>query len=332
MNTRQKYLMAMTITAAAGLLLAQQSPDSSATPTAAQSADSTASLVSDTVDSNAVPVLDSARQAADSSPAPATNKGKPMEPVLLIKSKRDTVILITDDHNIKKILQNMSSSVKKSRVQGYGGAGGFSNRLVAINMNPVVDLVNTDGKLEGISFPTLKNDYRMLTMSGGLGYGGLGNGIRIGGGGYGGSCKYVSAPFPKNGTAPDSKVSLKVSFGYGGLLIEKARVKDNWNMYLGSFIGGGAVGIQKITSPVGKTSAFSDSWTDPANGEQATAAFMATEFHGGATYTIVPWMHIGGDFNALFYYSSSGFGLATSSSFMGINPGIGFRVIFGNIG
>ena len=38
---------------------------------------------------------------------------------------------------------------------------------------------------------------------------------------------------------------------------------------------------------------------------------MSTEVHGGATYTIVPWLHIGGDFNALFYYSSSGFGLAT---------------------
>lgn len=325
MNTRQKYLMAMTITAAAGLLLAQQAPDSSATPPASQSSDSSSTLLKDTTASSAAP-----GQASTS--ATVKNSVKPVEPVLLIKSNKDTVILITDDHNIKKILQNVTSSVKKSRVQGYGGAGGFSNRLVAVNMKPVVDLVNTDGKLQGISFPTLKNDFRMLTMSGGLGYGGLGNGIRIGGGGYGGSCKYVSSPYPKNGTAPDSNVTLKVSFGFGGLLIEKARVKDNWNMYLGSFIGGGAMDIQKITSPVGKTSAFSDSWTDPTNGEKATAAFMSTEVHGGATYTIVPWLHIGGDFNALFYYSSSGFGLATSNSFYGVTPGIGFRVIFGNIG
>jgi hypothetical protein len=325
MITRQKYLMALTITAAAGLLIAQQTPDSSAISPAAQSTGSTASFVRDTVESSAAP-------ADQSKAASAKNSGKQVEPVLLIKSKNDTVILITDDHNIRKILQNVTCSVKKSRVQGYGGAGGFSNRLVTVNMSPVVELVKTDGKLQGISFPTLKNDYRMLTMSGGLGYGGLGNGIRIGGGGYGGSCKYVSSPFTRNGTAPDSNVTLKVNFGFGGLLIEKARVKDNWNVYLGTFIGGGALEIQKITSPVGRTSAFSDSWINMEDGEQATAAFMSTEVHCGATYTVVPWMHIGGDFNALFYYSSSGFGLATSNSFYGLTPGIGFRVIFGNIG
>jgi hypothetical protein len=312
----------MAITIATSMLLAQQAPD---TTSVAQGADSTARA--DSLKGTAVKPIDTVKQAVK-----AKDTGKKIEPVLLIKSKKDTVVVITDDFHIQKILQNVSSSVKKSRVQGYGGAGGFSNRLVTLNMSPVLDLVNSDSKLEGISFPSLKNDFRLLTMSGGLGYGGLGNGIRIGGGGYGGSCKYVSSPFSRHSGDPDSNVTLKVTLGYGGLLIEKAKVKDNWNIYLGSFIGGGAIEIQKVTSPKGKASAFSDSWTDPNNGEHASAPFMATEFHGGATYTIVPWMHIGGDFNALLYYSTSGFGQAMSNSFMGITPGFGFRVIFGNIG
>lgn len=329
MNTRQKYLMIMTIAAASGLLLAQQELDSNATPPAAQSADSTAMFVSDTAESTAV-------QTVQSTAALATTKdsGKPVEPVLLIKSKNDTVIVITDQHNLQKILKNVSSTVKKSRVQGFGGAGGFSNRIVAFNMGPVFDLVSTDSKLKGISFPTIKNDFRMMSMSGGLGYGGLGSGIRIGGGGYGGSLgNYPSEPFlamPEDTT--NSVLTLKATLGFGGLLIEKAIVKDNWNIYLGSFIGGGAIEVQKVIAYEGESTAFSDSWPDSKSGEHATAGFMSTELHGGATYTIVPWMHIGGDFNALFYYATSGFGVATSSSFWGITPGIGFRVIFGNIG
>ncbi|MBN1128102.1 MAG: hypothetical protein JXA71_03905 [Chitinispirillaceae bacterium] len=329
MNSRQKYLMTLTICAAAGLLSAQQAQDSLKTTDYTQAVDR-----SETAPTFGDSSLTESKSAAAPASDTADNRLRPPDPVLLIKSKKDTVIVITDDHHIQKILQNMSNTVKKSRVQGYGGAGGFSNRLVAVTMDPVVDLVNTDGKLKGILFPTLEGRYKMLAMSGGLGYAGLGNGIRIGGGGYGGSCKYVSTAFAASDTTPDSllNVTLKVSLGYGGLLIEKALVKENWNIYLGAFIGAGAVEVQKITSPIGKTSAFSDAWTDPKNGERATAAFMSTELHGGATYTLVPWMHIGGDFNALFYYSSSGFGQATSNSFFGITPGIGIRVIFGNIG
>jgi hypothetical protein len=329
MNTRQKYLMTMTITAAAGLLLAQPVPDSGVTDSITQSSDSTATLDSDPAQPDTVQTVQSTAESAT-----ARDNGKPAEPVLLIKSKNDTVIVITDQNNIQKILQNVSNTVKKSRVQGYGGAGGFSNRLVAFNMGPVFDLVRTDSKLKGISFPTIKNDFRLMSMSGGLGYGGLGGGIRIGGGGYGGSLgNYPSEPFlAKPGDTANSVLTLKATMGFGGLLIEKAIVKDNWNVYLGSFIGGGAIEVQKVIAYEGESTAFSDSWPDSKSGEQASAGFMSTEIHGGATYTIVPWMHIGGDFNVLFYYATSGFGVATSSSFMGITPGIGFRVIFGNIG
>jgi hypothetical protein len=331
MIANRNYLIALTITAVAGIIFAEQGSDTVQPPQTSEKIDSATITAHDTSAQSATPAPVAAAKASAAS-SDSTDSAKSPEPILLIKSKKDTVIVITDEHNIHKIFQNVSCSVKKSRIQGYGGAGGFSNRLVAFNMDPVVDLVHMDAKLQGISFPSLKKGYKPLTMSGGLGYGGLGNGIRIGGGGYGGSCKYVSTPFPRNGTTPDSTVSLKVNIGYGGLLIEKALVKENWNIYLGSFIGGGGVEIRKVTSPVGKSSAFSDAWTDPTSGERARAAFMSTELHGGATYTIVPWMHIGGDVNALFSYSTSGFDLATSNSFSGFTPGIGFRVIFGNIG
>ena len=330
MNTRQKYLMAMTITTAAGLLLAQQAPDSNATPPVAQSADSTAALVKDTADSSAAPALDSTRHAAVSSPATVKDSGKPVEPVLLIKSKKDTVILITDEHNIQKILKNVSSSVKKSRVQGYGGGGGFSSRIVSFDLQPAVDMIARGYPRSNLSFTTLKEGYQPFLMTGGLGYGGLGQGIRIGGGGYGGSSKYISNKFREQNATTDSSVVIDVSVSFGGMLIEKTIVKNNWNYYFGSFIGGGS--LKMHPEVISASSVFSETWKQENTKSDIEAGFMSMEFHGGFTYTIVPWMHIGGDFNGLFYYSPSGFEQPWSTSFYGAAPGIGFRVIFGNIG
>lgn len=270
-----------------------------------------------------------AAAAVSDSATARTAPEKPKEPVLLIKTKRDTVIMIADENEVHKILHTLSTNVKKSRLQGYGGAGGFSRRIVAFDMEPVVDLMRYDTKLAGITFPSLKGGFSPLNMNGGLGYGGLGHGIRIGGGGYGGSRKYVSQPFKRTPASPDSTMSLMMEVSFGGLLVEKALVKENWNVYMGSFIGAGGINIEKTTSPTSNASAFSSSG---GTNERATAGFMSMEFHGGATYTIVPWMHIGGDCNALCYFSANGFELAAGNSIYGIAPGFGFRIIFGNIG
>jgi hypothetical protein len=244
------------------------------------------------------------------------------EPMLLLRTKKDTVLLISNESEVHKLLSNVTANVKKSRAQGYGGAGGFSHRVVAFDMGPVADLIGES--YPAITFPTLKNGFTVLPMSGGMGYAGLGNGIRIGGGGYKGSMKFVSRPY--NETL-DTAMTVKMGVGYGGLLIEKAFVRDNWNTYLGGFIGGGSIELQKA---IGPASAFSSGLSEPD--ELTGAHLMSIEFHGGATYTIVPWMHVGGDFTIMSYFANNGFEWSSGGSFYGIMPGIGIRVVFGNIG
>ncbi|MBN2035340.1 MAG: hypothetical protein JW768_01230 [Chitinispirillaceae bacterium] len=250
------------------------------------------------------------------------NSAKAGEPMLLLRTQKDTVLLITNESEVHKLLSKVKRNVKKSRAQGYGGAGGFSHRVVAFDMEPVADLIRES--YPAVSFPTLDNGFTMLHMSGGMGYAGLGNGIRIGGGGYGGSMKFVSRPYNET---RDTAMTIKMDISYGGLLIEKAIVSGNWNTYLGSFIGGGSIELQKA---IGKASAFSSGLNEP--NELSNAHLMSIEFHGGATYTIVPWMHVGGDISIMSYFANNGFEWSSGGSFYGITPGIGIRVVFGNIG
>lgn len=250
-------------------------------------------------------------------------------PTIQLKVQKDTVLLITDKEEIAKIVSTISGKVRKSRIQGYGGAGGFGPRIGALNMDPIVDILHNN---EGITFPTLKGGYTALAMNGGLGYGGLGNGIRIGGGGWGGSRRYTSNPFKRvSGAAPDSVAEVTADFSYGGFLIEKAFVRNNWNIIAGGMIGGGGFSANIVLKPAKGASAFS-SISQNIGKPNMIAALGTLELHGGTTYTAAPWLHIGGDASMLFYNSFNGFESPAGGSFWGVMPSIGFRIIFGNIG
>lgn len=208
----------------------------------------------------------------------------------------------------------------------WGGAGGLSYRAAAFDMTPVVDLVKTDPKLAGIIFPSLQRGHQVIDVTGGFGYRCLENGIRIGAAWSGGSTKHVG-----RGSAADSAVSLEVYAGSGGLFIEKVVVRQHWNIHLGSIIGGGYVSLRKKDISYGTVFSISNDRVS-GNGEYTIARLMSLELHGGATYSVFPWMHIGGDVSAMPYYSFRGFRQSINSGFSGIQPGFGMRLAFGNRG
>lgn len=271
--------------------------------------------------------------AVESGPKDTLNKTRDtmriVTPMIQFKTQKDTVLLITDKDEIGRIVSSISSKVKKSRIQGYGGAGGFGPRIAAFNMDPIVDIVRNS---DGIIFPTLGGGYTVIAMNGGLGYGGLGNGIRIGGGGWGGSRKYTSRPFKRvANAAQDSVAEVTAEIGYGGFLIEKAFVRENWNIIVGGMVGGGGLSANIVLKPEKGASAFSFN-SDTFGKADQSAGLGTFELHGGATCTVAPWLHVGGDASMLFYSSINGFAASTTGTFYGVMPSIGFRIIFGNLG
>jgi hypothetical protein len=252
-------------------------------------------------------------------------------PDLLIKHKQDTVFLL---HNgdIKKIFTDLNRTMgdvnkglNKTRVQGFGGAGGPIPAMLMIKMKPVALVIGREQGLSDKKF-TIDWGWDPFFMMGGMGYGGLGHGVRIGGGGWGGSNRYVSERFGPN---RDSTIQLDVHVGYGGFIIEKAFVKDRMNYMFGTLMGGGSIRISKRVLDNSESSAFID-FEGEEKPETAEAKCFVLQAYGGGTYTTLPWFHIGLDGNCALFLSSDGF--YSSQGFATLNPGIRLRIIFGNIG
>jgi hypothetical protein len=128
-------------------------------------------------------------------------------------------------------------------------------------------------------------------------------------------------------------VELNVNLGYGGFMIEKATVKENINYVFGGILSFGGLQVTPNFYNADVPTAFTSMpMKNTDNQNSASAQLMGFELHGGATYTLLPWMHIGGDANALMVYSGDGFDGAGNSGFFGFYPGVRLRLIFGNLG
>jgi hypothetical protein len=240
-----------------------------------------------------------------------------------VDTDKDTIdgsVLLSKIAGIKNsIVKNIS----KSRMQGYGGGAIVGPVIMGMKMKPIYDLTRRDSDLRGHNFINFDPGYSPILMSGAIGYGGVGNGTRIGFGGYNGSF-YIGS----EGVNKDSLLVLKVSMSYGGLFLEKVKVHENWNILGGGILGGGAIKVKKGFQ---SSSAFSK-LNDPDAESDADAVFLGLELHGGCTYTIFPWFHLGADVNSLFMMSVNGWGTLANTTFATANPGVRIRIVFGNLG
>lgn len=66
--------------------------------------------------------------------------------------------------------------------------------------------------------------------------------------------------------------------------------------------------------------------------ERAEAPFGGIGLHGGFTYTMLPWMHLGADAQAMFLASVNGFPGPGNNGFVMLSPGLRVRIVFGNLG
>ncbi|MBN1128101.1 MAG: hypothetical protein JXA71_03900 [Chitinispirillaceae bacterium] len=226
-----------------------------------------------------------------------------------------------------------------------GGAGGISPSLQWLDLSPVKDVATREADLGIYTFDFSDNGFMLV---GGMGYGGTRCGAKVGGGGWFGYKKYLSdsrnvalrdslgSVFFRNGDTVkvDSTAQLYTMIAYGGFLAEKNVTAGNVTLNIGGLFGGGALILGKNFLSGEKNSAFTTVGEyDTANLAQnwTVAPLLCFDIHSGISYKISSFMVVGADANLLFFHSNSGFNFNTDS-FLTMNPGIRFRILFGNLG
>jgi hypothetical protein len=236
-------------------------------------------------------------------------------------NKEDTIDASVIVKKLSKITTSFTTQLSKSRAQGYGGGVIISPMVAAMSMKSVYQLATHDYILKKYSFPDLNDDYKPVVVMGAVVYGGVGKGLRIGLGGWGGDYKLNSE------SLNDSVLLLNVHQRFGGLLIERAFVKNNFNYLVGGMLGLGSIEVTKTMSD-------DNAWVkvNSKNDEKVTASFAGLSLHSGFTVTLLPWMHVGLDGNSLFMFSVNGFNISGCNGFGSVTPGIRLRIVLGNLG
>jgi hypothetical protein len=245
--------------------------------------------------------------------------------LLLVRSKNDTVLIVRQ-HDIDKVALRIADQLHKSRQHGYGGGGGFTPGFMLVDTKPIQDLFKYESEFRNKGFSV--NRFEPVITTGGLGYGGIGNGIRIGGGG-------ISGQLSLETTFGDSVALLDVDYGFGGVLLEKVLVRDRWNLFAGCMLGGGGYTVQYDKVKKDNASFFSATTTPENNGQSVSVGAGVLELHGGGTYTFLPWFHVGGQAHLATVYGSSFRSVRLNGgpgSFFSFSPGLMVRFIFGNLG
>lgn len=227
----------------------------------------------------------------------------------------DTLKLVTKE-GAKAFLQSFSGTKRNTRERGYGGAMGPVFGIHSVNIENVVAALERDPGLGDYAFD---GDYETFLMIGGVIYGGIGNGVRIGGAGWGGTRSFVSKT--------DENKSVSVGLGYGGFLVEKCFVRKNINVAIGGILGAGGFTVTPKE--------ISDSFIDNDVSYEFSAGFMLAELHSGITYSMKSWMHFGFDLAAPIFISPSGFevnDISVTNGFATFNPGFRIKLVFGNLG
>jgi len=235
----------------------------------------------------------------------------------VVKDTIDASIIVK---KLSMIRSSFTSTLSKSRAQGYGGGIVLSPMIIGLQMKPVNELAHNDYILKKYTFSELNDSYKPILTLGAIAFGGVGKGLRIGLAGWSGEFSFNSEPLY------DSVMILKVKYTFGGLLIEKAFVKNNFNYLVGGMIGFGDISVTK--------SASDNAWVKVKdyNDEKAESPFAGLSMHSGFTVTLLPWMHIGLDGNAIFSFSVNGFNIRGCSGFSSITPGMRVRIVLGNLG
>jgi hypothetical protein len=223
----------------------------------------------------------------------------------------------------KTVAATEDNTMRACHKRHFGFGGGPLPGLSALDVTPVRDLVRMNPYLRDKNFPSFDNErYHAFFSMGGMGYLCVGNGVRLGGGGI--SCERY---FPSDRFAADSAISLSVKAEYGGFIMEKAFRYNDCSFFTGMLIGGGSLKVS-YSGIDGNIFEASDEQCETKYGRESSAQFALFEVHGGITYTLVPFVHVGADLSIPMFYSAAGFN-AFTAGFTTVNPAISVRLMLG---
>lgn len=244
-------------------------------------------------------------------------------------SPKDTVELLSKE-GTHAFLESFTGKKRGVRERGYGGGIGPMPGMFVLSMRPVhrlLDVITSSSEFRDISFP-LSGNYQGFFMMGITGFGALGNGLRVGGSFQSGSRSYSTR-------GNDTTYTLEVKSSFGGFLLEKAAVVENMNWFVGGIAGGASINV----NPSKASNLFSsiDIESDPGKEyNRLRASALLLELHGGCTYSMVKWFHVGAELSTPLFFSPSGFRTparqSVTNGFLSVNPGFRIRIILGNIG
>jgi len=241
-----------------------------------------------------------------------------------------------DDEQLK-----IDTAIQVPYDQKIGGSGVLEIGLTNLDLDPIKKIVKEDLDKGGFDFN--KNTFSTVGI---IGYAGQRrNGMRVGAGFWAGynsvysdewSTQASDSAIRRGSTALiDSIIQLHIIFTHVGLVVERSfKVGNNLNLYAGGMLGGGAliaIEDRKLADGAFYTADTSTNWESDTlhiKNRVAFAPLWAFDLHGGFTYSVTKWMHLGIDGSSLFYYSSSGF-QSKYGSFWTVNPGIKLRLVFG---
>ncbi len=234
----------------------------------------------------------------------------------------------------EELLAKLNRKMDRFNSSGFGGSGGPTPRLMAVDINPLKELLRADmtkretiGKSRGTKFlAEMPGDYETFFLMGGFGFGGIGNGLRIGGGGYGGSHSYRISDAGKD-------YKLLVEIGYGGVILEKAFTYNRNNFVIGTMLGAGTMKVSFGEDSEG--SGFNNSSSNMSNNSKsldygAYSDFFLASLYTGYTYSFISWLHLGFEVGGNMMNANSG--LLGSDIRTTFNPTGSLRILFGNLG
>jgi len=249
-----------------------------------------------------------------------------------LEPEKDTIIVVDtiivnrgeeyEESRTEEVLLMVNSKLSKVGKSGFGGGGGPSFGIASFSVKPINEMIHDDIGLRGSSSPfhnlefDIDGNYETFYTSGGFGFGGVGNGVRIGGGGFSGTRTYKSM----NVSPTDTIKELEIDIGYGGVILEKAWSRESSTISVGTLLGAGSY----------TTTLKSIEYTDDDKEYTTSASFFAGELRAAYTVTVTRWFHIGVDAYTLLTASSTGF--KYGDNFTTINGGGRLRILFGNLG
>lgn len=257
-----------------------------------------------------------------------------------LEPQKDTIVVVDtiivdkgeeyEKSRTEQLLLELNRKIAKSGNKGFGGSGGPSVGLGVFSLKPVKDLIKSDltrrkegSPFHGLGFEnSIDGTYENFLMTGGIGFGGLGNGVRIGGAGYGGNRTYKSNPV----SAQDTIKEMEISIGYGGVILEKAWTQERSTFAVGTLLGAGGLSINMRpieTLDVDAEDLYNTIYTN-------STSFFAGELHCAFTVSLTSWFHIGLEGYTMLMATGNGF--EYGEGFATFNGGSRLRILFGNLG